>query len=123
MVRDLGDWREAWPDGIETASDLPWTFIDAWSFASRIMSWYENLDDDEMPPRRIWQDQRMLAKHFEQLKAKRKAKYGGEEEAPEGTMADHLEGKKVTLRNQYLTEIKSAHDLMTELYGDDPLLG
>lgn len=77
-----------------------------------------------MPPRSVWMDHRALSKHFEKMKAKRKAKYGGEdEEAPEGTMQDHLDGKKVTLRNQYIVEIQSAQSLMDTLYGDDPLMG
>lgn len=120
-VRDLGDWRVAWPEGIAVATDLPWTFVDAWTFAQRVLGWYEHLPEDEQPPRAIWQDTRRLKAWFEEVKQKRKSKNDDGAEAPEGTLQEARDGYNVTLRNQLARNVVEAHDLSAQLYDADPL--
>jgi hypothetical protein len=41
-----------------------------------VISWAENLPEDEQPPRHIWWSEELLAKWFKDVKAQRDAKYG-----------------------------------------------
>jgi len=102
VVRDLGDWRVAWPEGVAAVHDLPWTFIEAWSFATVILSWYENVSPEDMPPRHIWQSSDDLRKHWAYI-TKRREDNSRHGEAPEGTLEDAGYGD-VTLRNKLVTD-------------------
>lgn len=42
-----------------------------------VMSWHENLADDEIPPKHLWSDSEGLDEWFERVKERREAKYGG----------------------------------------------
>lgn len=50
--------------------------------ALQFLSWEENLDEDEMPPRSIWFNGRQLEEHFRAVKKRRKEKYGGDGDGP-----------------------------------------
>ncbi len=61
------------PDGIEGA---PHDLVYAVSEALTVLSWYENLPDDEHPPRHIWWSDQMLSEWFRNVKAKRNKESG-----------------------------------------------
>lgn len=87
----------------------------------RVLSWYENLPEEEVPPRAIWFDSRRMKAWFEEIKRKRKSKYEDGEEAPEGTMEEARQGRHVTLRNRIAMQMQSAAELSEQLYDYDPL--
>ena len=66
-----------WPDGVKSGELLPADFMDALDHALSILSWQENLFGDEMPPRWMWHLDWEIESHFELLKSKREAKFGG----------------------------------------------
>lgn len=63
------------PPGIEHLADLPWPFFDAIRQAFSIISWQE-LPDDERPPKRLWLDSEGLGMWFARVKRERERKYG-----------------------------------------------
>ena len=46
----------------------------------QFISWMENLDEDELPPRSIWFNERELRHHFDRVTKARKEKYGNKDE-------------------------------------------
>lgn len=63
------------PEGVERLDALPYTVHDAITTALLYLGW-EELPDDEQPPKRIYGNAEALKKHFEWVKRKRKAEYG-----------------------------------------------
>lgn len=42
-----------------------------------VLSWHENLPDEERPPRHIWWSEELLDEWFENVREERLSKYGG----------------------------------------------
>lgn len=64
---------DLFPDGIrESAHD----FVYCVSEALTVLSWFENLPDDEQPPRHIWWSDEMLSEWFRNVKENRKKEAG-----------------------------------------------
>ena len=78
-----------------------------------ILAWNENLPEDEMPPKEVWYDEKKLERHFQNIKDKRKRKWGNE--AEEGTL-DDAQGKNVTLRNKLLDRYLDAQTDVADDY-------
>lgn len=72
LARDMGTVRELFPEGIGHLLDLPYRLFDAIQRALMILSWPENLAEDEQPPQRIWDDNERLNEWFANVKQKRK---------------------------------------------------
>lgn len=66
------------PEGIRTIADLPHSLHDAITVALRYLSW-EELPEDERPPRGIYVDGEKLKAHFTKVKKERDEKYGGKD--------------------------------------------
>ncbi len=64
------------PEGIDHLVDAPHTLHDALSTGLRILTWHENLEREEVPPRRMWLNGEQLNEWFEEVDRKRKEKYG-----------------------------------------------
>lgn len=64
---------DMFPDGI---TDAPHDLVYAVSEALTVLSWYENLPDEEQPPRHIWWSDEMLSEWFRNVKANRKKETG-----------------------------------------------
>lgn len=75
MARDFGTVSELYPPGITHLVELPDVLFDAIRKALQFISFQENLDEDEMPPRSIWLDGEALEAHFAWVKEVRKEKY------------------------------------------------
>lgn len=60
------------PPGIDSLYDAPYTLQDAILAGIQIMGW-EELPEDEVPPKRIWDEPDKLQKHFDWVKRKREA--------------------------------------------------
>lgn len=69
-----------YPNGFN-AETVPHDLHNAIDHALRILSWYENLPSDEMPPSWMWCLDWEVDAHFKRVDAERKAKYGGSESA------------------------------------------
>lgn len=46
--------------------------VEAITEALRVLSWFENLPEDEQPPRKLWHSDELLAEWFEEVELKRK---------------------------------------------------
>jgi hypothetical protein len=63
------------PDGVQDVRDLPHTIFEAIRSALLIIS-FDELPENERPPRRIWNDAEQLNAFFEQLRKHRKQEAG-----------------------------------------------
>lgn len=60
-----------------SVEDIPHDLMIAIEQAQRIITWQENLMEDEMPPRWKWHLDHEISEHFERVADLRKEKYGG----------------------------------------------
>lgn len=95
IARDFGTVAELYPPGITDLRDIPAIWFDAIRKALTFISWQENLEDEEQPPRAIWLEPDKLEAHFALVKQRRKEKFdikgGGEiENAVENDAAKAL---------------------------------
>lgn len=80
IARDLGEVSILFPEGVDRLDDLPYTIHDAITTALLYLGW-EELPQDEQPKKRIWDQPEKLKEHFEWVKRKREAEYGGGKDA------------------------------------------
>jgi hypothetical protein len=81
-----------YPNGC-TAENVPHDLHNAVEHALRVLSWYENLPSDEMPPNWMWCLDWEIERHFERVDAERKAKFGdnsGSAEEEDGQWEDNV---------------------------------
>lgn len=72
-----------------TVEDIPQDLMLAIEHAQRIISWQENMVEDEMPERWKWHLDHEIKDHFERVAAARDEKYGtksGSDETPDEPM-------------------------------------
>lgn len=76
LARDLGTVEQLLPKHITSIIDLPYTVAEA---IQRALTWlsFEELEESERPPRRIWQDDSKLKEWFAMVKKRREEKFGG----------------------------------------------
>jgi hypothetical protein len=71
MVRGLnGSVESFWPEGV---MDMPYDLHLTLNYALSVIGWYENLPEEEQPPRHIWWSEEKLAKWFKEVKEARDA--------------------------------------------------
>jgi hypothetical protein len=75
IAQQLGGVHTLFPDGVHRLTDLPYTLHDAILAALNFIS-FDELLDDERPPRKIWGDGEKLNLWFEDVKRRRNEKYG-----------------------------------------------
>lgn len=80
LARDLGTAQLLFPPGVTDLRELPGGYFDAITMALSFLS-FEELPDDDRPPRKIWLNNEALKEHFAAVKARYKAK--GDPNAPE----------------------------------------
>lgn len=76
LARDAGDISSLFPQGIEKLIDLPFTIQTAILAALGFLS-FDELPDDERPPKSIWLDGDKMRKWWAEIKRLRKAKLEG----------------------------------------------
>lgn len=59
LARDFGGIGTLLPPGVKGLWDMPYCLVRPIRFALMVMSW-DQLDDHERPPRRIWHDGKAL---------------------------------------------------------------
>lgn len=62
-----------WPEGIQNA---PHSLVHAVNESLMVISWYEKLPKDEVPPRHIWWSGELIDKWFLDVEKKREKKTG-----------------------------------------------
>lgn len=72
---------QLFPPHIHELTDLPHTIFDAIRTAAVYLS-FEELPEDERPPRRIWRDGDQMAEHFEAVRRRRNQPPGAQIEDP-----------------------------------------
>lgn len=84
IARDLGTAHLLFPPGISDIRDLPAVQFDAIRTSLMFLG-FEEMTEEDAPPRSIWLDDEKLTAHFKRLKEQRKresdpngAKSGGE---------------------------------------------
>lgn len=80
LARDFGTIRELLPPWVADVRDLPYPLYEALRHAGMVISWEENLPEEEMPPKRIWTDMDALTEWFEDVKRKRDSQMRGDKE-------------------------------------------
>lgn len=75
-AKTSGNGDLLWPKGCVNVEDIPWELSVAIQHAYRVLSWQENLTEDEMPPVYMWPFEEALELHFERVDRARKDKYG-----------------------------------------------
>jgi hypothetical protein len=76
LAREFGDVSQLLPAGVEHVRDLPHTLFEAYRVALMFLS-FDELPEDERPPRRIWHDGEALREHFEAVKRSRRREAEG----------------------------------------------
>jgi hypothetical protein len=76
---------QLFPPHIHELADLPHTIFDAIRTAAIYLS-FEELPDDEQPPRRIWRDPDKLSAHFDEVRRRRN-------QGPERDIEDPVENE------------------------------
>jgi hypothetical protein len=72
IARDFGTVAELYPPGITDIRDIPAIWFDAIRQALTFISFQENLEEEEIPPRSIWLQPDALEEHFAAVKQRRK---------------------------------------------------
>lgn len=78
IARDLGDVSQLLPDGIGRLRDAPARFHQAIKSALIFLS-FDELPEDDIPPRNIWTDGRRMKDWFADVRRRNKEKVGGRE--------------------------------------------
>lgn len=79
VARDTGSGLAGLlPKWARSVVDAPYSLIEHISFALTVLKWRENLDEGEMPPRRIWFEADALREWFDGVEADRRRKMRGE---------------------------------------------
>lgn len=73
IARDFGDISQLLPEGV-TLKDAPHTIFDAIRQALIYLGW-QDMDEEDQPPRHIWHDEELLKEHFEAVKQRWKEKF------------------------------------------------
>lgn len=91
LARDFGTVSELFPDGFDDIRDLPYPLFDAINRAVVFIG-FDELREDERPPKRIWLNGEALNEHFDWIKRKREAEMKGNdvEDARENEAAKAL---------------------------------
>jgi hypothetical protein len=76
IAKSLGDVSALLPPGIDSVWDLPHNIHDAIS-QGLVFIGFDELSEEERPPRNIWLDPELLTEHFANLKRERKEKAEG----------------------------------------------
>jgi hypothetical protein len=80
VARDLGHGiRDLLPPWAHSIADAPYSLVSNISFALTVLRWRENLDDHEVPPKRIWLNGDALKAWFETVKSNRRREMRGED--------------------------------------------
>lgn len=81
IARDFGTVDELLPDGVDDMRDCPHVLFEAIRAAVLIIS-FDDLAEEERPPRRIWLDADQLHAWFDEVRRKRKEQYSGDRDGP-----------------------------------------
>lgn len=96
IARDFGTIEQLLPDGIADLRDAPYVLIGAVRHAMAILSW-EELPDDERPPRTLWNDGEKLDAWFKDVRRRREEKYGTGKRSGPGPIEDPVQNDAVRL--------------------------
>lgn len=77
IARDFGTVSELFPPGVENIRDLPWRWFEAIRMAMFFLS-FDELVEEERPPKKIWLDTEAIESHFAMLKEKHKREAKGD---------------------------------------------
>lgn len=77
LARDFGTVSELFPDEFRDLRDIPHTLFDLIRHALVFLS-FDELPEDEVPPRRIWTDGEKLRDWFSDVRRKRRRELDSE---------------------------------------------
>lgn len=70
-AQKAGDFRVLFPEGVERIDQIPWYLQVAIDHALTILTWYENLPKEDMPPEYLWEDSEGLEMWWKTVEARR----------------------------------------------------
>lgn len=77
LARDIGDISSLFPPGITRVYDLPFTIFNAIRMALYYLT-FEELEEKEKPPKKIWLDADRMKQWAAEVKANRESRAKGE---------------------------------------------
>lgn len=77
IARDFGTVSELFPPSTENVRDLPWRWFEAIRLAMYFLS-FDELSEEERPPKKIWLDSEKLHDWFEMVKRNRERESKGD---------------------------------------------
>lgn len=78
LARDMGDVSQLLPDGVRSLRDIPWRLQQAIKGALMFLG-FEELPVEDVPPRSIWTDAKLLREHFDGVRRKHEDRGAGRE--------------------------------------------
>jgi hypothetical protein len=87
LARDTGSMSDLYPPGVSSLLDLPAPLYDAIRKAL-IFAGFDEIPDEDRPPREIWLNSRKLREFFAEVRRKRKAGVRGDDWPSEGDIED-----------------------------------
>jgi hypothetical protein len=85
-----------WPREAKTIEDVPYDLVVAIEQGYTILGWYENLTNEERPPKWTWHLDHELVEWFKELDRKRKEKFNidsDDDESPEMMQNEYSKGR------------------------------
>lgn len=79
IARDFGTVSAILPEGCTGLFDAPFTFVESVRVGLAYLK-FQELPEDEAPPRNIWDRPDMLDEHFAAVRAKQRRKFGGKDD-------------------------------------------
>lgn len=78
VVRDMGNVQALMPPFVDSFLDLPATLFRAIQVALMVCGWYDQLEEEEMPPKHLWLDAKAVKHWLAQVRENRKSGRGGD---------------------------------------------
>lgn len=84
QVKNGGAGQALWPRDCVSIEDLPSDLSNAIDHSYRVISWLENYQEEEIPPKWMWHLEWEIEPWFEEVNRARKSQYSssGDEESP-----------------------------------------
>lgn len=76
IAKEHGELNDLLPPGVDGLLDCPYTVFEAIRLGQIYLS-FDELPEDERPPKRIWLDADQITEWFSDVKRRREEKYSG----------------------------------------------
>lgn len=89
------------PRGVSSIEDVPADLASAIEHGYKILDWQENLTEEEMPARWMWHLDWEIEKWFEEVRAVRAAKFGGNSDSDDREIVPMMKNEDPELAKRF----------------------